>query len=191
MPAVTDKKTEKTGTINRSHHLVLALLPVMHSTTMSRFNSLFKFMNTFLIFYIWLSSILILFYLYKLLLFYINENLYVSEFKLCPFNFTKNILKINILVNTSCFLCGLLVSLTQGMNSLATLRSTLLFVLMQSGFVNGYQLLCDAHTVLESHRETAALFLFYSLSSFSAISFYAFVTLTVPISFLGCLCSLC
>ena len=35
------------------------------------------------------------------------------------------------------------------------------FVLMHSGIVNGYQLLCDAHTVLEPH------------------SFYVFVTLTV------------
>ena len=75
--------------------------------------------------------------------------------------------------------CGLLVSLTYGMNSLATLRATSIFVLMHSGIVNGYQLLCDAHTVLEPHRGTAALFLFYSLLSFSTFSFYVFVTLTV------------
>ena len=29
---------------------------------------------------------------------------------------------------------------------------------MHSGIVNGYQLLCDAHTVLEPHRGTAAFF---------------------------------
>jgi len=28
---------------------------------------------------------------------------------------------------------------------------------MHSGIVNGYQLLCDAHTVLEPHRGTAAV----------------------------------
>ena len=56
---------------------------------------------------------------------------------------------------------------------------------MHNGIVNGYQLLCDAHTVLELHRGTAALFLFYSLLSFSTFSFYVFVTLDSPISFLG------
>ena len=34
--------------------------------------------------------------------------------------------------------CGLLVYLTYGMNSLATLRATSNFVLMHSGIVNGY-----------------------------------------------------
>ena len=33
-------------------------------------------------------------------------------------------------------------------------------VLMHSGIVNGYQLLFDAHTVLERHRGTAAFFYF-------------------------------
>ena len=56
---------------------------------------------------------------------------------------------------------------------------------MHSGIVIVHQLLCDAHTVLEPHRGTAALFLFYSLSSFSAFSFYVFVTLTVLFLFLG------
>ena len=32
-----------------------------------------------------------------------------------------------------------------------TFRATLVFVLMHSGIVNGYRLLCDAHTVLEPH----------------------------------------
>ena len=66
--------------------------------------------------------------------------------------------------------CGLLVSLTYDMNSLATLTATSLFVLMHSGIVvNRYQLLSDA--VLEPHRGTAALFLFYSPSSFSTFLF--------------------
>ena len=65
---------------------------------------------------------------------------------------------------------------------LITLWATVIsLVLMHSRIVNGYQLLCDAHTVLEPHRGTAAFFffLFYSLSSFSTFSFYVFVTLTV------------
>ena len=41
-----------------------------------------------------------------------------------------------------------------------TLRATALFVLMHSGIVNGYQLLFNAHTVLEPHRGTAAFFFF-------------------------------
>ena len=51
--------------------------------------------------------------------------------------------------------------------------------------VNGYQLLCDADTVLEQHRGTVTLFLFYSLSSFSIFAFYVFATLTVLFLFLG------
>ena len=69
------------------------------------------------------------------------------------------------------------------------IKGNISLVLMHSGIVNGYQLLCDAHTVLEPHRGTAAFFLFYSLSSFSTFSFYVFVTLDSP--FLGCLYSLC
>ena len=34
------------------------------------------------------------------------------------------------------------------------------FVLIHSGIVNGYQLLCDAHTVLEPHRGTAVFVCF-------------------------------
>ena len=55
---------------------------------------------------------------------------------------------------------GLLVSSSYVTNSLATLRATALVVLMHSGIVNGYQLLCDAHTVLEPHRVTAAFSFF-------------------------------
>jgi len=51
------------------------------------------------------------------------------------------------------------------------IKANITLVLLHSGIVNGYQLLCDAHTVLEPHRETAAFFLFYSPSSFSTFSF--------------------
>ena len=44
-------------------------------------------------------------------------------------------------------------------------------VLMHSGIVNGYKLLCDAHTVPEQHRGSVALFLFHSFLPVSAISF--------------------
>ena len=72
----------------------------------------------------------------------------------------------------------------QVMAQAVTLRATAVFVLMQSGIVNGYQLPCDGHTVHELQ-----LFLFYSLSFFSTFSFYVFVTLDSP--FLGGLYSLC
>ena len=38
-----------------------------------------------------------------------------------------------------------------------------ILAVMHSGFLNGHQLLCDAHTVPEQHGGTAAFFLFYSL----------------------------
>ena len=34
-------------------------------------------------------------------------------------------------------------------------------LVMHSGIVNGHKLPCDAHAVLEQHRGTAALFIFY------------------------------
>ena len=67
--------------------------------------------------------------------------------------------------------CGLLVSLTYGMNSLATLRATLIFVLMHSGIGNGHPLLCNAHTVLEPHRGTAAFFFFTHYHPFPLVLF--------------------
>jgi len=82
-----------------------------------------------------------------------------------------------------------LVRLILNTQTLATLRATYFFVLMHSGIV--YRLLCDAHTLLEPHRGTAAFFLFYSLLSFSTFSFYVFVTLDSHISSLGCLYILC
>ena len=51
---------------------------------------------------------------------------------------------------------GLFVSFNLWHKQLTTLWATYIFVLMHSGIVIGYQLLCDAHTVLEPHRETAA-----------------------------------
>ena len=56
--------------------------------------------------------------------------------------------------------------------------------------VNGYQLLCDAHTVLEPHRGTAAL-----KKNFTIVLFHFFFLCVFhsdsPISFLLCLFSLC
>jgi len=66
---------------------------------------------------------------------------------------------------------------------LTTLRDTkFFFVLMHSGIVNGYQLLCDAHTVSEQHRGTSALFLFYTIVLFR---FFCICHSDSPISFLG------
>ena len=54
----------------------------------------------------------------------------------------------------------MLVSLTYGMN-ISHIKSNITLVLMHIiGIVNGYQLLFDAHTVLEPHRGTAAFFYF-------------------------------
>ena len=55
---------------------------------------------------------------------------------------------------------------------------------MHGGIVNGYQLLCDAHTILEPHRGTAAFFYFARYRPFN-FSFYVFLTLTVVFLFLG------
>ena len=54
----------------------------------------------------------------------------------------------------------LLVTLSYGTNRLTTLRTAEIFVLMHSGIVIGYQLLCDAHTVLEPFWGTASFFYF-------------------------------
>ena len=82
---------------------------------------------------------------------------------------------------------GMLVSLTYGTNT-ATLRATVLFVLMHSGIVNGYQLLCNAHTsVLEPHRGTAAFFFFTHYRPFPLFLFMCLSLFDSPISFLGCL----
>ena len=71
----------------------------------------------------------------------------------------------------------------QVMAQAITLRVTIIsLVLIHSGIVNGYQLLCYAHTVLEPHRGTAAFFFF---AHYRPFSFYVFVTLDSPISFLG------
>ena len=44
-------------------------------------------------------------------------------------------------------------------------------VLLHSGIVNLHQLLSNAHTVIEQSGDTVAIFLFYSLSPFTSISF--------------------
>ena len=58
---------------------------------------------------------------------------------------------------------------------------------MHSGIINlnGHKLLCDAHAVLEQHRVTAALFLFYSLSCFSSFFFLYVCHSDSPVLFLG------
>ena len=53
---------------------------------------------------------------------------------------------------------GMLVSSNYGMD--IHIKGYITLVLMHSGIVNGYQLLCDAHTVLEPHRGTAAFSFF-------------------------------
>ena len=45
-------------------------------------------------------------------------------------------------------------------NISATFRATELFVFMHSSIVNGYQLMCNAHNVLQPYRGTAAFFYF-------------------------------
>jgi len=65
--------------------------------------------------------------------------------------------------------------------NIATFRATALFVLMHSGIVNGYQLMCDAHTVLEPHRGTAV---FFSFTHYRPIPLFLF-TLTVLFLFFG------
>ena len=67
------------------------------------------------------------------------------------------------------------------------IKRTIFF--MHSGFVNGYQLLCDAHAVPEQHRETVGLFLFYALSSFSAFFFLCVWNSDSLICFTWCLYS--
>ena len=114
-----------------------------------------------------------------------NKGALFSQIYIYPLCLSKSINMILSLLDQP---CGLLLSLTfMAFNSLATLKSThqSLFLYMHSGIVNVYQLLCDAHTVLEPHRVTAALFLFYSLSSFSTFCLYVLVTLTVLFLFLG------
>ena len=60
-----------------------------------------------------------------------------------------------------------------------------------SGIVNGYQLrlLCDAHTGLEPHKGTVPFFYFAHCRPFPL--FFSYCYSDSPISFLGCLFSLC
>ena len=69
-------------------------------------------------------------------------------YDLCDRDFYYDICDVYALVACWC---------RQVMAQSVTLRATeISLVLMHSGIVNGYQLLCDAHTVLEPHRGTAA-----------------------------------
>ena len=69
--------------------------------------------------------------------------------------------------------------------TLATLRATELFVLMYSGIVNGYHLLCDAYTVLEPHMGTEAFFYFTRYRPFLLFHFMCLSLLTVRFLYLG------
>ena len=66
-----------------------------------------------------------------------------------------------------------------------TLKATALFVLMHGGIVNGYQLLCDAHTILEPHRGTAAFFSILLAIVLLTFLFMCLSLLTVLFLFLG------
>ena len=71
----------------------------------------------------------------------------------------------------------MLVSINFGMN-ISHIKGNSTLVLVHSGIVNGHQLLCDALTLLESHRGTAAFFFFLLTIVLFHFSFYVFVTLT-------------
>ena len=100
-----------------------------------------------------------------------NKGALFSQIYIYPLCLSKSINMILSLLDQP---CGLLLSLTfMAFNSLATLKSThqSLFLYMHSGIVNVYQLLCDAHTVLEPHRGTAAFFFFTHYRPFPFILF--------------------
>ena len=82
-------------------------------------------------------------------------------------------------------LCGMLMYLTYGMN-ISHIKGNSTLVLMHSGIVNGYQLLCNAHTVFEPHRGMQIYFYFTHYCPFPL-----FFLCVCPISFVGCLSSLC
>ena len=50
-------------------------------------------------------------------------------------------------------------------------KGNITIVIIQSGIVNGYQLICDAHTVPEAHRGTAAFFYFTNYPLFPLFLF--------------------
>ena len=56
---------------------------------------------------------------------------------------------------------------------------------MHSAIVNGYQLLCDTHTVPEEHRESAALYFSFTHYHPFLLFFCVFVTLPVLFIFWG------
>ena len=70
------------------------------------------------------------------------------------------------------------VFLTYGTN-ISHVKGKRTLVLMHIGIVNGYQLLCDAHTVLEPQSGIAAFFYFTRYHSFPLFLFMCFSLLTV------------
>ena len=74
----------------------------------------------------------------------------------------------------------MLVSLTTGMYRVQPhLEGKITCVRMHNGIVNGYQLLCNAHTVLEPHMGTAAFFFFTHYRPFPLFLFMCLSLLTV------------
>ena len=76
------------------------------------------------------------------------------------------------------------VFLTYGKN-ISHIKGNRTLVLMHSGIVDGYQLQCDAHTVLGQHRGTAAFFYFTRYRPFPLFLFMCLSLLTVLFLFLG------
>ena len=71
-----------------------------------------------------------------------------------------------LVINIPIHSCGMLVS--HSTNIFSHLKGNLSIVLMHSGIVNAYQLLCDAHSVPVQHKGTTDIFLYYSLYTFPA-----------------------
>ena len=75
-------------------------------------------------------------------------------------------------------------------NRFIHIKGNINFVLMYSGIVNGHQLQCDAHTVPELHRGTAAFFFITHYCPF-LLFLLCVCHSDSAFSFLGCLDSLC
>ena len=83
--------------------------------------------------------------------------------------------------------CGMLVSCST--NRFIHIKGNITFVLMHSSIVNGHQLQCDAHTVPELHRGTAAFFFITHYCPF-LLFLLCVCHSDSAFSFLGCLDSL-
>ena len=79
----------------------------------------------------------------------------------------------------ACWCCKVMAQIVNDIKGYITLS------LMHSGIVNVYQLLCDAHIVLEPHRGSAAFFFFTHYRPFPLFLFMCLSLLTVLFLFLG------